>query len=121
MVAINLGPAQVDLAGVRAGDRNLFNVTVKSGGSALNLTGYTVKAAAKVAATDVDDLDAVCTITNAPGGVVAVRWPGAAVRTWLGTNAVQKGKWDLQLDDGSGGDPWTVISGEFSAELDITP
>lgn len=120
MVEINLAPADVDIKGVRAGDRNMFTMTVKTGGKGINLTGYTVTASARTKADDPVDLDAVCTITDANKGIVEVRWPGAAVRTWLGSQLEQHGVWDLQLDDGSGGDPWTVAKGTFHAETDIT-
>jgi hypothetical protein len=120
MVAINLAPAVVDVAGIRAGDRNLFQLTIRQGGKGINLTGYTISASARTTADEPTHLDAICTITDAVNGKVDVRFPGAAVRTWLGTESVQKGVWDLQLDDGSSGDPWTVISGSFAAELDVT-
>jgi hypothetical protein len=120
MVQISLAPAVVDVAGIRAGDRNLFQVTVRSGGTALNLTGYTITAQARTTPPDIVHLDAVCAISDATAGKIDISWPGDAVTTWLGSNTVQKGVWDLQLDDGSGGDPWTVIAGSFSAELDVT-
>jgi hypothetical protein len=120
MVQINLAPAVVDVAGIRAGDRNLFQVTVRSGGSALNLTGYTITAQARdTAADEANILDAVCTVTDATTGKIDVRWPGDDVRTWLGSSSTLKGVWDMQLDDGTN-DPWTVIAGSFSAELDVT-
>lgn len=122
MVEINLSPAEVNVAGIRAGDRNLFQLTIRQSGVALNLTGYTITAQARTAPPDPEALDADVEITNAVAGKCDVRWPGDAVRTWLGTNTVQKGVWDLQLlntgDPGS--DPWTIIAGTFAAELDIT-
>jgi hypothetical protein len=120
MVQINLAPAPVDVAGIRAGDRNLFQITIRQSGSALDLTGYTITAQARATPPDTVHLDAVCAITDATNGKVDVSWPGDAVTAWIGTHTVQKGVWDLQLDDGSGGDPWTVIAGSFSAELDVT-
>lgn len=120
MVAIDLTPAVVDIVGVRAGDRNLFLVNIRTSGQPLDLTGYTVTAQARIDAEDGVGLTAVCTITDAAAGKVSVRWPGADVRTWLGDSEVLKGVWDLQLDDGSGADPWTVIKGSFAAEWDVT-
>jgi hypothetical protein len=120
MVAINLAPAEVDIAGVRAGDRNLIQLTLRQGGQPIDLTGYTITAQARTTAADTAHLDAVCTITNATGGQVQVRWPGADVETWLGGQSSAKGVWDLQLDDGTGSDPWTVVSGSFAAEMDVT-
>lgn len=120
MAAINLGPAVVDVSGIRAGDRNLFQLTIRQGGQPVNLTGYTITAQARVTTGDTAHLDAVCAITNAVAGTVDVSWPGTDVLTWLGAKPIQKGVWDLQLDDGTGADPWTVISGSFAAELDVT-
>jgi len=120
MVAINLAPAEVDIAGVRAGDRNLIQLTLRQGGQPINLTGYTITAQARTTAADTAHLDAVVTVTDGPSGQCQLRWPGADVETWIGTGTSQKGVWDMQLDDGSGSDPWTVIAGTFAAELDIT-
>jgi hypothetical protein len=120
MVAISLAPAVVDVSGIRAGDRNLFQITLRQSGQPLNLTGYAITAQARTGPTDTEVLDAVCTITSPTAGKVDVRWPGEAVRDWIGTGTTQSGVWDLQLDDGSTGDPWTVISGTFAAELDVT-
>ena len=120
MVAINLAPAAVDVSGIRAGDRNLFQLTIRQSGQPINLTGYTVTAQARTTAEDVTHLDAVCTITAPTAGKVDVRWPGDDVRTWLGTESVLKGVWDLQLADGTSADPWTVIAGSFAAESDVT-
>lgn len=120
MASINLAPAEVDVSGIRAGDRNLFQLTIRQGGQPVNLTGYTITAQARATSGDTEHLDAVCTITNPTAGTVDVRWPGDAVLTWLGVETVQKGVWDLQLDDGTAADPWTVISGTFAAELDVT-
>jgi|SRR5262245_63768285 len=120
MVDINLTPAVVNISGVRAGDRNLFNLTLRSAGKPMDLTGYTVLAQARTTVQASTELDAVCTVTDPAGGGISVRWPGDAVRTWLGSDNTKSGLWDLQLDDGSGGDPWTIISGNFEAEMDIT-
>lgn len=121
-MAINLGPAVVDVAGIRAGDRNLFQLTIRSGGAPIDLTDYVITAQARTTAADPDALDADVEITDAVNGKCDVRWPGDAVRTWIGAGTTQKGVWDLQLvntgDPGS--DPWTVIAGSFAAELDVT-
>ena len=91
MVAVNLAPAEIDVLGVRAGDRNLFRVTVKVTGSAMDLTGYTVTAQARTKADDPVSLEAVCTITDAVGGKIDIRWPGDAVRTWLAASSPIRG------------------------------
>jgi hypothetical protein len=120
MADIDLGPAVVNLSGVRSGDRNLFSLVLRASGQPMDLTGYTIAAEARVTAEDTTALDAVCTITDATAGKVDVRWPGADVETWLAGNVDQKGVWDLEIDDGSGADPWTIIEGTFMAEQDIT-
>ena len=120
MVAIDLTPAEVDIKGVRAGDRNLVQLTIKVSGQPLNLTGYTVSATARTKADDPQHLDAICTVTAATQGKIDVRWPGEAVRTWLGTAVEQHGIWDLQLADGTSADPWTVVWGTFDAVWDVT-
>jgi len=120
MVSIDLSPAIVDVSGVLAGDRNLFQLTIRQSGHPVDLTDYTITAQARTTSDAPVALDAVCTVTDAPMGRVDIRWPGAAVSTWLGTESVQKGVWDLQLDDDSGADPWTVVYGDFAAELDVT-
>jgi hypothetical protein len=119
MVAISLAPGALDLAGIRAGDRNLFLVTIRQGGVAVDLTSYTITAQARLTAEATTQLNAVCTIVDAPAGKVQVRWPGEDVRTWLGDEEKLSGVWDLQLDDGVL-DPWTVVAGSFAAEMDVT-
>jgi hypothetical protein len=119
MVAVPLGPAPVDITGVRAGDKNEFQITLVSAGRGLDLTGMTLKASAKKTKTDTTSLDAIVTVTDGPNGVVLLRWPGDAVRTWMGTNLTQKGVWDMQMKSGTN-DPITVVAGDFSSEMDVT-
>jgi hypothetical protein len=119
MAEISLAPAVLDVSGIRAGDRNIFQITIRTGGKALNLTGYTITAQARTTTADTEHLDAEVTITNALGGVCLVRWPGDDVRDWLDGQSSAKGVWDLQLVTGSS-DPWTVLTGSFAAEMDIT-
>lgn len=119
MVTISLTPALVDVEGVRAGDRNQFQVTLTSAGKAIDLTSLTVSAQARATSQASTALDAVVDITDPLKGLVTVRWPGDDVRTWLGTNDAMTGVWDLQVEDGTG-DPWTVVSGKFSAVQDVT-
>jgi hypothetical protein len=120
MAGISLAPAVLDVSGIRAGDRNMFQLTIRTSGTALNLTGYEITAQARTTASAPAHLDAVVTITNETGGVCLVRWPGEAVRTWLGGQNSVNGVWDLQLLDAEGNDPWTVLTGSFKAEMDVT-
>lgn len=121
MATVNLAPPAADITGVRAGDRNLMTVTVKAGGVAVNLTGYTVTAQARKAVTDytTEVLDAVVTIIDAAAGLCSVRWPGEAVRTMLAGAATWVGVWDMQIKQ-TGSDPITVAAGTFKAEQDVT-
>ena len=119
MVAVPLGPAPVDITGVRAGDLNEFQITLTSGGGKLNITDSTFNASARVTKTNPAHLDAVVTIVDGPNGILMVRWPGEDVRTWLGTKETLSGFWDLEMVTGTD-DPLTVCAGTFAAEMDVT-
>ena len=121
MVAVNLRPATLDLTGIRAGDRNTINVALTSAGAPMDLTGYTISAQARKTPQTADPpaIAADVTVTDAPGGLFTLRWPGDAVRTALADQASWTGVWDLQLDNGTA-DPWTVVAGAFTADMDVT-
>lgn len=120
MATVQLGPAQVDLQGVRAGDLNAITLTITSKGKPFNLTGKTVTAQARLTPLDTQALDAVVEVTNAVNGVCVVRWPGAAVTTLLAGKAAWSGVWDLQVSDTPGGDAQTLVAGTFAAVMDVT-
>ena len=117
---VPLGPATVDVTGVRAGDRNLFTVTIKSAGTPVDLTGFTVTAQARKTSIDVENLVAVVTLTDPTNGTITIRWPGDAVTTLLAGAESWAGVWDLQIDDGSADDPVTIVAGKFAAVMDVT-
>jgi hypothetical protein len=119
MVAVPLGPAVVDISGVRAGDLNQFQLTILSGGDPVDVTGLSLSATARTKPTDVDGVDAVITISDGPAGKVMIRWPGEDIRTWLADKAKATGVWDLQMVNGTV-DPVTVVAGSFAAEMDVT-
>ena len=119
MAIVQLGPAQVDLAGVRAGDQNALTLTITSKGKPFNLTGKVVTASARQNVLDAVSLDAVIDITNALGGIVTVRWPGDAVTQILAGKDSWKGVWDLQVK-GTGEDAQTLVEGTFTAVMDVT-
>ena len=121
MATVSFAPAQVDLIGVRSGDKNQMSVVVSQDGAPMNLTGATLTAQARKVITDPDPaaLSAVVAVTNAAGGALTVRWPGDAVRTLLGTALKWDGVWDLQLVV-SGQDPVTICGGKISLEQDVT-
>jgi len=119
-VVVPLGPACVNLTGVRAGDRNVMTATITSKGEAVDLTGKTLTAQARKSATaTTDPLDAVVTVDDALAGKITIRWPGDKVTTLLAGKATWAGVWDLQVAE-PGQDPLTVAAGSFAAEMDVT-
>lgn len=120
-VTVPLGPAAVNITGVWAGDKNEFTVVLTQDGVPMDLTGVTPTAQARSTQEDTEALDAVCTLVDPLAGSLTVRWPGEAVRTWMGGVAQKKGVWDLQLASATPGeDPVTVAAGQFTANLDVT-
>jgi hypothetical protein len=121
MTVLTLGPAVLDLAGIRAGDRNLIQFTLTRAGGPVDLTGQTLMAHARYNASSVDPpaLAAVVVITDAPGGVLTVRWPGDDVRALMREAPTWRGVWDLQMAAG-GSDPVTMVAGAFTAVSDVT-
>jgi hypothetical protein len=80
MVTLTIGPAVLDLAGIRAGDRNLIDLTLTANGVPVNLTGTVVESQARLTPTDPVALSAVVTMVNAAAGHLTIRWPGEDVR-----------------------------------------
>lgn len=119
MSVVMLGPATVDIVGVRAGDQNLIELTLTTNGAPMNITGMVVQAQARLTSTSPDALSAVITVTDAARGVLEVRWPGADVTALLGTKSSWNGVWDMQVGN-PGNDPVTVAAGRFVAEMDVT-
>jgi hypothetical protein len=115
-----LGPATVNITGVRAGDKNQFTLSLTNEGAPLPLTG-TVTAQARKVATDPDPaaITAVVDVIDGPGGVVSVRWPGDEVNAALAGQLTWAGVWDLQVTEGTD-DPVTLVAGTFAAVMDVT-
>ena len=87
-VTVPLGPAVVNLTGVRAGDANLVAVTVTSKDAPVDLSGLTLAAQARKKLTDADPaVTALITVTDAAAGEFTISWPGEAVRTSLADKA----------------------------------
>lgn len=118
-VVVPLGPACVDITGVRAGDKNLMSMTLTSDGAPMDLTGLVVSAQARATPTAVEMIAAVVEVTDPLAGTITVRWPGDEVTSVMAGKATWKGVWDLQVGDGTT-DPTTVAAGKFSADMDIT-
>ena len=118
-VTIPLGPACVNLDGIRAGDRNLVTITLTNAGTPMDLTGLEVTAQARKSPTDGVSIDAVIEVTDPTAGVLTMRWPGEDVTTLMGGKPTFKGVWDLQVGSPPD-DPVTVVAGAFLAVMDVT-
>lgn len=121
-VIIPMGPACVNITGIRAGDRNLITGHIsESPGVDYDLTGLTLTAMARKVATDASPaVTATVTVVGDPeDGNFTIRWPGSQVRTTLGTSKKWKGVWDLQASNGVD-DPSTLMSGSIEFEMDVT-
>lgn len=119
MASLKLDPASLDISGIRAGDKNLIEMTLTQNGEPLDLTGMTIEAQARRMANDPDALTAVIEVLDAAAGKLSMRWPGEDVRTMIGEDVSWSGFWDLQTST-DGNDPVTIVAGKFSATMDIT-
>jgi hypothetical protein len=119
VTTVPLGPAEVHLTGIRAGDQNLIACTLTMLGTPLDLTGKAVTAQARLTPTDAAALDAVIEVTAPASGRFNLRWPGTAVTEMLAGKPAWKGVWDLQVGE-PGQDALTLIAGKFSAVMDVT-
>lgn len=118
MAAVVMGPARVDLSGIRAGDSNRMAVFVTRDGAPVDLTNATVTASARLTSdAPAVAIAAVVTVVDPGAGELLVEWPGAAVAAAI-VGTTFRGVWDLELDDGE--TVVTVVAGTFSAELDVT-
>lgn len=120
-VVVPLGPACVNIIGVRAGDLNLFTAHLHIGAVPINLTGLTLTGQARKKVTDADPpaLTADIQVVNALNGDITIRWDGDDVRTLLAGAKSWSGVWDMQADNGVD-DPQTLAAGTIAAELDVT-
>ena len=120
-ITVPLGPATVNLTGVRAGDRNLILATVMDKNGPIDLTGRTLAAQARGKVNDPDPpaMTAEVTVVDAVTGQISIRWPGDQVTAVLGQSATWSGAWDLQVES-PGEDPVTICAGKISCEMDVT-
>ena len=119
MADVSMGPATVNIAGIRAGDKNLFTMTIKENGQPLNLDNMDIQAQVRSKPSDVNpSLEAVIEIIDEANGKISIQFPGSEVMTLLGQNPTWAGVWDLQLlaPDGA----TTICQGTFAAVMDIT-
>ena len=123
-VVVPMGPACVNITGVRAGDRNQMNFALTSGGAPIDLTGKTLQAQARTKATDPDPpvLTAVVDVLDAVAGTGVLRWPGDQVYDALDpVKGTWSGFWDMQVvDDADPDNVVTVVEGTIAAVTDIT-
>lgn len=121
MASLQMGPAQVDLLGVRAGDRNVVTLELTTGGSPWNLTGAVLSAQARKVATDAEfALEATVTPLDETVGHYQLEWDGEAVRTLLGADTGWEGVWDLQVIEATQTLAETVAAGKLTCEQDVT-
>ena len=121
-ITVPLAPPEANFTGLRAGDRNLILVTVKTAkdGVPIDLTGQTITAQARTKNTDLDPvMTAVIEVLDAVNGELSLRWPGDQVTIALDGKPTWKGVWDLQADNGVE-DPVTLCAGTLTAEQDVT-
>lgn len=119
MPTVSLAPPVVNLSGIRAGDRNLLTGALVTEGEPVDLTGLTLAAQARKKATDPQvAITAIIEVTDGPGGLITIRWPGEDVRTMLAGAAAWKGVWDLQINPDE--EALTICAGSFEAETDVT-
>jgi hypothetical protein len=120
MTRIDLGPAEVDLLRIRAGDRNQFNIKLTDSNGPVNLSDSVIEAQARL--TPVDSaiaVSAVIEMIDAVGGHFKMSWPGDDVRTALAVEVSWEGVWDLQMTE-TGEEPQTLVAGKFTIESDVT-
>jgi hypothetical protein len=103
------------------GDTKSYDLTFTSGGSALNITGYTIFFTVKPKANWDDTLDTSALIqknvtshTNAAGGLSEVLLSATDTNIEPGVYM-----YDMQLKDGSG-NILTFINGNFTVTADVT-
>lgn len=119
--SVNLAPLPFDILGVRAGDSNETEFTITNRGVAVNLTGMTVRAQARVSAVDTTvAIEATVTMTSPTTGKFLLAWDGDDVRTLLAGDLTWEGVWDLQILEPSDVLPETILAGRWTAEMDVT-
>lgn len=115
-----MGPATLDITGVRAGDANERQFTLLAGGQPWNLTDTTISAQARLTPTDSEiALQAEVIPVDLVNGKFLLAWDGEEVRDLLDGAETWEGVWDLQVDTADEL-PTTVLQGSFQAVSDVT-
>lgn len=117
----DLGPAVLDLKGIRAGDKNEMRVALLSDGAPWDTTGATVAAQARADKKDAAPaLTAVVTAVDEAQGIYLVAWDGDEVRTLLALQETWEGVWDLQIQLPLELAPQTLVEGSIECVMDVT-
>lgn len=120
VTTVNAGPEQINITGIRAGDRNEILVTITDGGVPLDTTGAVVRAQARAKSTSPSALTATVIPADETKGEYLLQWPGDKVRQLLGAADRWDGVWDLEVVEAGNTVPLTLATGTFTAFMDIT-
>lgn len=117
----DLGPAVLNLTGIRANDKNEMILNLTEDGLPVDLSGMTIEAQARADITDFGEAPIIAEIEilDVLGGKLSVCWPGDQVAEVLGNDPSWKGVWDIQQTTGTDR-PVTLIAGTFVATQDVT-
>lgn len=123
---VRIGPAILNITGLRAGDQNAITMRLSREGVPLRLinedgSDIEVSAHARRRLTDMGDPAMVAEIEylDRETGQITMRWHGEDVRRVLAGTASWSGVWDLELKQ-EGGDPLTIVAGKLRATQDVT-
>lgn len=107
---------------VYAGDRNWQEFALFADEDMpWDITGAVFTAQARLTHADVVvAIEALCTVTDPVGGRLTVEWDGEDVRALLAGSSSWAGVWDLEMLGAPGQLPTTLLTGKFSAHLDVT-
>ena len=118
---VDIGPATLDITGVRAGDRNSVTVTLVDDYEPTDLTGATVTSQARpVPEEENTSITATVTVIDAKEGRVELKWSGEEVRDALNGARSLEWFWDLQVLFANETEPVTKIAGKIVFEMDVT-
>ena len=122
MTAINIGPQQLDIIGVVAGDDTVVDLNITRDGTPEDTTGAVVASQVRRRPTDPDPalITAVITVVDETQGQYKITYPGPQVRTALGTNESLSLVYDANITLMGAGAPVTLLKGAFRIVSDVT-